>query len=119
MATDEELVQAAKEMMEAYGPGRVVCDPSDPQTIEKMTRAGLNAEGNRLRREDGVRDMGSRIRDTGDGRYRLYVHSRCVNLISELQTYDPKLKERDHAVDALRYGLSTVSTGPVDAFTLI
>ena len=62
-ASDEELVNAAQEMQETYGPGRVVCDPSDPQTIEKMTRAGLNAEGNRLRREDG--DQRHRQQDTG------------------------------------------------------
>jgi phage terminase large subunit-like protein len=105
MATDDELIQVASEYVQTYGPGQLLCDPSEPQTIEKMRRAGLRAEGAKSKREDGIREIGSRLQLAGD-RYRLYVHRRCVNLISELQSYDPTKKERDHLVDALRYGLS-------------
>jgi phage terminase large subunit-like protein len=111
MATDEELISAAKEFAASYGAGPLLCDPSEPQTIEKMRRAGLRAEGAKSKRDDGVRDIGSRLQLHGD-RYRLYVHHRCVNLISELQSYDPTKKERDHAVDALRYALSVRLVGP-------
>lgn len=46
---------------------------------------------------------------------RLHIHKRCVNLIQELETYaypeklanrnesENPIKENDHAVDALRY----------------
>jgi len=111
MATDEELISAAKEFAASYGAGPLLCDPSEPQTIEKIRRAGLRAEGAKSKRDDGVRDIGSRLQLHGD-RYRLYVHHRCVNLISELQSYDPTKKERDHAVDALRYALSVRLVGP-------
>jgi phage terminase large subunit-like protein len=114
MATDEELVSAAKEYDSEYGRGSLLCDPSEPQTIEKLRRAGLSASGNKSKREDGIRDIGSRLQLHGS-RYRLYVHRRCVNLISELQTYDPSKKERDHAVDALRYALS-MEVSPEPAF---
>jgi len=106
MATEEELIQASKEYVQVYGSGPLICDPSEPQTIEKLRRAGLKAEGNKSKRDDGIRDIGSRLQLHGD-RYRLYIHRRCVNLISELQSYDPNVKQRDHAVDALRYGLSS------------
>lgn len=111
MATDEEIIQVAQEYTQTYGPGQLLCDPSEPQTLEKMRRAGLRAEGAKSKREDGIRDIGSRLQLHGD-RYRLYVHRRCVNLISELQSYDPTKKERDHAVDALRYALSVRLVGP-------
>ncbi len=114
MATEEELIAGAKEYAAGYGQGLLVCDPSEPQTIEKLRRAGLRAQGNKSKRDDGIRDIGSRLQLQG-GRYRLYVHRRCVNLISELQTYNPEKKERDHAVDALRYALSTEAS-PEPAF---
>jgi hypothetical protein len=57
------------------------------------------------RREDGIRELGSRLAKQGDGRCRLYVHSRCKNLISEMLVYDPEKKQFDHAVDALRYAV--------------
>lgn len=72
-----------------------------------MRRVDLWATGAKSKREDGIRDIGSRLQLSGD-RYRLYIHRRCVNLTSELQSYDPSKKERDHAVDALRYALSEV-----------
>ena len=108
MAIDEELAAAAREYQKIYGQGPLICDSSEPQTIEKLRRAGLKAEGNKAKREDGIREIGSRLQLHGD-RYRLYVHRRCVNLISELQAYNPDKKERDHSVDALRYALSRSS----------
>jgi len=44
------------------------------------------------------------------------VSSRCINLISELLEYKVDVKERDHAVDAVRYGLPLKSTAPLRAF---
>ena len=39
-----------------------------------------------------------------------------MNLISELLEYKIEVKERDHAVDALRYGLPLKSAEPLQAF---
>jgi hypothetical protein len=105
MATNEEILQAAKEYIQTYGQGPFFCDPSEPQTIDFLVRGGVNASGGKNRRDDGIRDIGSRLQLSGD-RYRLYIHRRCVNLISEMMTYNPEVKQNDHAVDALRYGLS-------------
>lgn len=104
-ATDEDLTESAHEFETIYGKGDWWCDPSEPQTIDKLTQAKLTGRPYKGKREDGIRELGSRLRIQGDEKYRLYVHRKCVNLISELQTYDPEKKTRDHAVDALRYGV--------------
>jgi len=52
--------------------------------------------------------------------YRIIVHSRCVNLIQELEDYSHKQDKQtgeylneyvgeDHAIDALRYSLERLS----------
>ncbi len=105
-ATEEELIASAIEFQNLYGKGDWYCDPSEPRTIEKLNDSmEIYAKPNKSKREDGIRELGSRLQIQGDGKYRLYVHRRCVNLISEIQAYDPEEKTRDHAVDALRYGV--------------
>lgn len=101
--TEQQLIENAYNFQEAYGEGEWHCDASEPRTIEKLNDAKLSAYPYKGKREDGIRELGSRLRLQEDGRYRLYVHRRCVNLINELQTYNPDEKTRDHAVDALRY----------------
>jgi hypothetical protein len=101
---EEDLIDSAKELQQIYGVGDWHCDPSEPRTIDKLKQANIYAAPYKGKRDDGIRELGSRLRLQGDGKYRLYVHRKCVNLISELQTYDPDKKTRDHAVDALRYG---------------
>lgn len=101
----EEMIEAAQAMVRHSDRGYFECDPSQPQSIDKFKRAGLLARGNKTKREEGILDIASRMKPAGDGRPRLFIHKSCVNTISEIQTYDDKVKERDHAVDALRYML--------------
>jgi len=115
--SDETLIEEALNMQSQWGEGEFICDPSEPQTIDKMVKAGLNARGNKAKRDDGIREIGSRLKKVGDGRRRLYVSSRCVNLISEMQVYDAKKKENDHAVDGTRYGLCNVVSGEIQVLT--
>ncbi len=106
--TDEELAEAAKEMQDEWGKGTFYCDARFPQSIEKLRRAGLDAEPYTFKREDGLRELGSRFSLASDGQPRQYVSKRCVNLISELLEYREDIKANDHAVDALRYSLQIV-----------
>ena len=108
----ESLIENAFEFQREYGEGAWYCDASEPRTIERLRYAeaaedenGIYSYAYKGKREDGIRELGSRLERKGDSLFRLYVHRRCVNLISELQSYDPKQKTRDHAVDALRYGI--------------
>ncbi len=114
----EEIIAALTDFFQKYGVGRVFCDKSEPESIAKMQKAALPAEAYSHRREDGIRELGARFSKAGDGRPRIYVSSRCVNLISELLEYNTEVKEHDHAVDALRYSLKIESqVAPVPAWT--
>lgn len=112
-AQKEEILGAIKEMQAAWGAGIVHCDSNEPASIDFMKRNGINAHPNTSKREEGIREIGGRLNVAGDGRQRLYILSRCVNTIDEMQTYDEKVKEHDHLVDAIRYGLMGVQGGMV------
>ena len=101
----ETLIQEIKEMQATYGSGTVICDSSQPQTIDMLCQAGLTANGNKSKREDGIAELGGRFKVQGDGKPRIYVHSSCVKWISEVMVYDAELKENDHAIDATRYAI--------------
>jgi hypothetical protein len=103
--TDEELAEAAKDLQKEWGEGTFWCDARFPQSILKLCRAGLNAKPYTFKREDGLRELGSRLTPASDGKPRQFVSKRCVNLISELLEYREDVKENDHATDALRYSL--------------
>jgi len=121
--TDEELLEAAVEMENNWGKGTFYCDARFPQAIEKLRRGftkpdqtrirGVNAVPYTYKREDGLRELGSRFSIAGDGQPRQYVSKCCVNLISELLEYREDVKERDHAVDATRYSLPIVPVSPI------
>ena len=63
----------------------------------------------------GFEPRGFRVAKTGDGRPRFYIYSCCVNAISEFLEYKEEVKERDHAVNALRYALKLQSYPPLNA----
>jgi len=112
----EELIAELQGWYATYGRGEMVCDATSPETIDRLCRAGLKAVANKAKREDGIRELGSRFLKAGDGKPRVFVSAKCVNLISELMEYNIDVKERDHAVDALRYSLILKSLAPLDAF---
>jgi len=47
---------------------------------------------------------------------RILILSCCISLISEFLEYKVDVKERDHAVDVLRYALKLQVTAPLGAF---
>jgi phage terminase large subunit len=101
----ETLIEELKEMQREYGEGPIICDSSQPQTIDLFLKAGLMASGNQSKREDGIAELGGRFHVQDDGKPRIYVLGRCVNWISEVMSYNAEVKENDHAVDATRYAI--------------
>ena len=85
--------------------GNAWCDARFPLSILKLCRIGLDSKPYIFKREDGLRELGSRLTPANDGQPRQFVSKRCVNLISELLEYREGVKETDHAVGALRYSL--------------
>jgi hypothetical protein len=93
----EQIITELRQLQEKYGKGEVYCDKSEPETIWKLVQAGFNAKGYAEKREDGLRELAGRVQKQTDGKPRLFVSGKCVNLISELIEYDEKVKENDHA----------------------
>lgn len=87
-------------------------DPAEPDRILELQNAGGNCQEvikNIPAGIDAVRELFKQN--------RIHIHSSCINLINELETYrypekkpdkndaEVPVKENDHAVDALRYPL--------------
>jgi hypothetical protein len=114
--TDEDLASAALEMQKTWRNGIFWCDKSHPQGISKLRKVGLDARPYDYKRDDGLREMGSRLTVAGDGLPRFFTSKRCVNLISELLEYKEDVKERDHLCDCLRYALPLTPVPEVGGF---
>lgn len=119
----EDLIVALDGFRKTYGAGPVLCDKSEPESIAKFKRGlpergipGFAAEPYAAKREDGLRDLGSRFAKAGDDRPRFFISHRCVNAISELLEYNIEVKERDHTVDGIRYGIPLKAVAPLGAF---
>lgn len=117
--SEDTIIAECRRLKEKWGNGLFWCDSSEPRTIDALNRAELNARPNKSKRDDGIREVGGRFLDAGDGKRRLYISPECVNLIEELQLYKADKKEHDHAVDALRYAVMGAKTlsGEIEALT--
>ena len=106
-----------KDYVKSCGFNRVYPDPESPSAIEVMQRSGI-AVVEVVKNKDSVKNGINRIRQLLK-MGKLHIHKSCVNLISEFETYtypekrpdhneeENPVKENDHALDALRYALST------------
>jgi hypothetical protein len=112
MVNKEDLLEKLGDFQALYGRGEVLCDSSEPEAIAKFNAIvperrllSIRALVYLYKREDEIRELGARFPKAGDGLPRIFIARRCINLISELLEYKVEVKERDPAVDALRYAL--------------
>lgn len=113
--TTPELIEVGRSM----GINTFYPDPAEPDRIEEMKRAGLNCRDVSKDIEKGIESVRELLKQN-----RLHFHVKCLNTIAELEMYhyperrdnsnEPEVpvKEKDHALDALRYALFMNS--PVD-----
>jgi phage terminase large subunit len=124
--TDSELAQWAKENLkdvEFY-----IADSENPAGIQEFKDRDLDAKGVKKTVNEpretfitaGIKRISNLLTIRGDGRARLYVDRRCVNTIMEFENYrypereeekpvkEAPLKVHDHAMDALRYVITTL-----------
>lgn len=106
--TTDEIIEIAR----SFAGNKYYPDPAEPDRIEEMKRAGLNCREVSKDIEAGISTVRELFKTN-----RLFIHSSCINLISELETYaypekkadknEPEvpIKEHDHALDAMRYAL--------------
>ena len=92
-------------------------DPEAPSAIEVMNKKGISVV-EVIKNKDSIKNGISKIRQLLKSN-RLKIHSSCINLISEFETYaypnskpdrnenENPIKDHDHALDALRYAIST------------
>jgi PBSX family phage terminase large subunit len=107
--TDVQLIEIGKEWVKRYGRGPFYCDPSQPDSIVKFRKAGLDAKAAKNAVVPGIKTVTAYLlKEEGLG-----ISPYCVNLINELRCYvyseerDMPIKLNDHACDTLRYGLHT------------
>jgi len=94
---------------------RMFADPSAAGLIAELREAGIDTYGADNRVNDGIQQVMERLAIAGDGLPRLTVDPSCINTIAEFESYvwksgktgvkDEPMKEYDHAMDALRYGI--------------
>ena len=119
--TDAEYAAALRELADGRPISSVVVDPSAASFLELLRREGWN-----VKRADN--DVLSGIRHTSDllKAGKIVICDTCADCLREIEQYvwDPKAgkdtvkKEHDHAMDDMRYFVSTVlcrSCAPVAA----
>lgn len=100
--TNDELIDIlVSRKADGYYP-----DPAEPDRLESMRRRGLSVRDVNKDIELGIDSVRSLFRQN-----RIHIHSECLNLIHELETYayqenkETPIKENDHAADSIRYCL--------------
>jgi len=106
--TVQDHSRAAETLVDEWGDGPLYCDPSEPANIEQFRRDGLAAK-------QAENDVTPGIQHVSSLADELRVCRRCQNVRNEFNQYqyrddgdgDKPLKQHDHAMDSLRYGLFT------------
>jgi phage terminase large subunit len=109
-----ELISYHAVEIKQRGPVRMSVADHDAQDVAELRQAGVNTKPAEKDVLPGIRTVKARLQKHGDGRPRLYIHPRCVNLLREIGMYvwdespsgatkERPRKENDHAMDALRY----------------
>ena len=105
--TDDEVVDyvAAQRFTKVYP------DPENPSAIEMMRRRGVNVRDVKKGKDSifhGINTMRELFKQN-----RLFIHTSCVNLIAELETYaypetSPYRNETEKPVDKFNHGIDAV-----------
>lgn len=107
-----KTTQEVIEVIKSWKGNKYYPDPAEPDRAEEMRRAGLNVREVSKEIEAGISAVKELLKTE-----RLHIHSSCVNLINEFETYrypdrkpehnEPELpvKEHDHGLDSIRYAL--------------
>ena len=115
--------QIAEEIIrKGYGKERIVADSQEPKSIDELYDLGLKGIRKSRKGRDSVNNGVQYIQD-----YKIIIHPRCVNFITEISNYmwdkdkfdNPVNKPVDdfnHLMDAMRYALESYSEGPTFSF---
>ena len=114
----KNVAAIAAEWVEEYDHFMVSVDASAAGLIADLVDKGLPAQGHKGRVLDGITSVQGYLAVAGDGLPRLTIDPSCVETINEFESYvwkpekDEPIKENDHAMDALRYGVVSLDNEP-------
>ena len=105
-----------------YGKEKIVADSQEPKSIDELYDLGLKGIRKSRKGKDSINNGVQYIQD-----YKIIIHPRCVNFITEISNYmwdkdkfdNPVNKPVDdfnHLMDAMRYALESYSKGPTFSF---
>lgn len=111
--TDDEYANDLIAFVKGYKISGIAVDPSAASFIAAIKKKNLSVTPAKNAVLDGIRDTAGFIAGN-----LLFVHESCLNTIKEFGAYswdnkaarngeDKPIKEYDHALDALRYYIST------------
>ena len=115
--------QIAEEIIrKGYGKEKIVADSQEPKSIDELYDLGLKGIRKSRKGKDSINNGVQYIQD-----YKINIHPRCVNFITEISNYmwdkdkfdNPVNKPVDdfnHLMDAMRYALESYSKGPAFSF---
>ena len=115
--------QIAEEIIrKGYGKEKIVADSQEPKSIDELYDLGLKGIRKSRKGRDSINNGVQYIQD-----YKIIIHPRCVNFITEISNYmwdkdkfdNPVNKPVDdfnHLMDAMRYALESCSKGPIFSF---
>ena len=105
-----------------YAKERIKADSAEPKSIDELREAGLSHVKAARKGKDSVNNGIQYIQN-----YHIIIHPRCVNFITEISNYtwdedkfgnkiNQPIDDFNHLMDAMRYGLEDVLTGPAFSF---
>lgn len=115
--------QIAEEIIrKGYGKEKIVADSQEPKSIDELYDLGLKGIRKSRKGRDSINNGVQYIQD-----YKIIIHPRCVNFITEISNYmwdkdkfdNPVNKPVDdfnHLMDAMRYALESYSKGHIFSF---
>lgn len=115
--------QIAEEIIrKGYGKEKIVADSQEPKSIDELYDLGLKGIRKSRKGRDSINNGVQYIQD-----YKIIIHPRCVNFITEISNYmwdkdkfdNPVNKPVDdfnHLMDAMRYALESYLKGPTFSF---
>ena len=118
--SNEDILSKVSEM--GYAKERIKADSAEPKSIAYLRKAGLNRIRAAKKGPDSIRAGISIIQD-----YKIIIHPRCVNFITEISNYtwdkdkfdnmvNKPIDDFNHLMDAMRYALEDISMGSVYSF---
>ena len=115
--------QIAEEIIrKGYGKEKIVADSQEPKSIDELYDLGLKGIRKSRKGRDSINNGIQYIQD-----YKIIIHPRCVNFITEISNYmwdkdkfdnavNKPVDDFNHLMDAMRYALEDYTKGPTFSF---